>query len=97
MIAIRQKHSSGTQLPTRVSFVLVSPAKVLFSGCAGITSMSPPAGVDTTIQIAERPSTVAVPSSINVERIDQKLNRSIARRLFTINENKKACLAAQYV
>lgn len=69
---------------------------LLLAGCAGMTSMPPPPRVDTAIEIAERPSTIALPVSIDVSRVEGRINRSVPERLLTIDENREACLPEQH-
>jgi hypothetical protein len=96
MITIKKEHSRKRTDTRHAAFILL-PALVLVAGCAGMSSMPAPPRVDTSIEIAERPSTIALPVSFDVTRIDSKINSAVPDRLIAVDENKTACLPKQYV
>lgn len=96
MITIEQIHS-GKRPNTRQAAFIVLPVLALAAGCAGTSSMPAPPRVDTAVEIAERPSTIALPVSFDVARIDSKINSAVPDRLIEVDENKTACLPAQFV
>lgn len=67
------------------------------SGCASTTSMPPPPRVDDMSVIAVQPSLIALPLSIAVERINEMLDRDIPRQILAIDQDRTACLPAQYI
>lgn len=67
------------------------------SGCAGMTSMAPPPRVSDTTVIATQPSRIALPLSIEIERFDELFDRNIPRQLLAIDEDRSACVPAQYI
>ena len=86
MITIKKKISGKPPNTRHAAFILLS-LLALVTGCAGMNAMPAPPRVDTLIEIAERPSTIALPVSFDVSRIDSKINNAVPERLIAVDEN----------
>ncbi|TFI57552.1 DUF4403 family protein [Sphingomonas parva] len=69
---------------------------LLVTGCSREGSTAAPPRDYSPVEIAERQSTIVVPVSTSLARVEERLNQAIPSRLFSLDQSFDACLPAQY-
>lgn len=78
------------------ALILMIMATSWLGHCEMAASAPPPPREDSTTTFPERPSSVSLPVTIRLSDISDRLNTEVPRQLFAIDENRNACVPAQW-
>ena len=85
-------HSNTRHLPLlRVAVLAIAP----FAGCSKETSTPAPTRLNSTVQMPIKESTIVVPVAISVPQLRDKLNAQVPRRIYSMDEERDACVPKQ--